>query len=904
MPTIYIGNKPYQVKAGINLLQACLSLKFNVPYFCWHPAMNSVGACRLCAVKQFSGESDTKGKIIMSCMTPVADGLRISVDDPEVKKFRKNVLEWLMINHPHDCPVCDEGGECHLQDMTLMTGQIYRRYRFKKRTHHNQNLGPFVTHEMNRCIQCYRCVRFYNDYAGGRDFGVFNWHDNVYFGRYEDGILQSEFSGNLIEVCPTGVFNDKIFARHYTRKWDLQAAPSICAHCSLGCNTLPGERYGTLRRVINRFNSEINGYFLCDRGRFGYEFANSAFRVKQPLCRKSDGIFEAVSKEAILNDLRALLKDRHRIIGIGSSRASLESNFALRTLVGSEKFHIDCTRAKHELFTLSLDILRKSPVCSASVNEVGLADAVLILGEDIPNVAPILSLALRQAVLRKPAAIVKELHHIEEWNDAAVREALQREKGPLFIATTDSTRIDDIATTIYRAAPDDIARLGFAVANEIDSACPVVSNVSEDMYVLARKIATELKNSERPVIISGVTCGSANVVKAAADVAYALQSIGKVPKICFTAAACNSIGLGLMGGKPLESAIEAVQNGSVDTIIILENDIYRNLDNEIADELLASAKNVIAIDYLKSSTTSRAGFVLPAAAFAEGCGTLVNNEGRAQRFFSVFKPDGDIADSWRWIGDIMRASGFSGADKWQNLDCLITDLVEKMPVFAGIRHAAPSANFRITGQKIPRQFHRHSGRTAMGAHIDVNEPKPADDADCALSFSMEGFTGQPPLSLITHFWSPGLNSVQAVNKFQSEIAGPLHSGDPGKRLIEPAQAGRPAYFAEIPQAFQPRQDELLIVPAWHIFGSEELSVLSPGIAELSAKPYLAVNPKTASDLIVDDSGMAEIVFEKKSYRLPVKFSNNLPAGIVAAPVGLRDLQWNGLPIWCKLLKKA
>jgi NADH-quinone oxidoreductase subunit G len=208
MITIYIDNKPHQVKPGQNLLQACLTLGFDLPYFCWHPALHAVGACRQCAVKQFKDEQDVRGKIIMSCMTPVAEGMRISVDDPEAKAFRKGVIEWLMLNHPHDCPVCDEGGECHLQDMTVMTGHSERRTRFKKRTHRNQYLGPFINHEMNRCIQCYRCVRYYRDYAGGRDLNVFSAHDNVYFGRHEDGVLESEFSGNLVEICPTGVFTD------------------------------------------------------------------------------------------------------------------------------------------------------------------------------------------------------------------------------------------------------------------------------------------------------------------------------------------------------------------------------------------------------------------------------------------------------------------------------------------------------------------------------------------------------------------------------------------------------------------------------------------------------------------------------------------------------------------------
>ena len=283
MATIYIDGRPYEVKEGQNLLQACLGLGFNVPYFCWHPALNSVGACRQCAVKRFKDEKDARGEIVMACMTPADDGTRISIDDPEAREFRAAVIEWLMVNHPHDCPVCDEGGECHLQDMTVMTGHNYREYRFTKRTHRNQDLGPFINHEMNRCIQCYRCVRFYHNYAGGRDLNVFGCHDHVYFGRQQPGTLENEFSGNLVEICPTGVFTDKTEKRHFSRKWDLQTAPSVCMHCSLGCNTIAGERYGELRRIRNRYHHEINGYFLCDRGRYGYEFVNSEQRIREPL---------------------------------------------------------------------------------------------------------------------------------------------------------------------------------------------------------------------------------------------------------------------------------------------------------------------------------------------------------------------------------------------------------------------------------------------------------------------------------------------------------------------------------------------------------------------------------------------------------------------------------------------
>src|SRR3954453_20540168 len=336
MPAIFIDNKPYEVKAGKNLLEASLALGFDLPYFCWHPALGSVGACRQCAVKVFKDENDTQGRLVMSCMEGVKDGIRFSISDLTAKAFREQIIEWLMTNHPHDCPVCDEGGSCHLQDMTVMTGHDYRRYSFKKRTYRNQYLGPFIHHEMNRCIQCYRCVRYYRDYAGGDDLNVFGAHNHVYFGRAEDGVLQSAFSGNLVEVCPTGVFTDKKLKQHYTRKWDLTSAPSICMNCSLGCNIMGGERYGELRLITNRYHPEVNGYFICDRGRFGYEYVNHENRVYQPLIRNK--VSEAVSILELIDHVKNLLASSDKIIGIGSSRASIESNYALQKITGEENF--------------------------------------------------------------------------------------------------------------------------------------------------------------------------------------------------------------------------------------------------------------------------------------------------------------------------------------------------------------------------------------------------------------------------------------------------------------------------------------------------------------------------------------------------------------------------------------
>jgi NADH-quinone oxidoreductase subunit G len=828
-----------------------------------------VGACRQCAVKQFKDAQDTQGKLVMACMTPASDGARISIEDQQARDFRAGVIEWLMVNHPHDCPVCDEGGECHLQDMTVMTGHAYRRFRFKKRTYRNQYLGPFINHEMNRCIQCYRCVRFYRDYAGGRDLDVFAARDHVYFGRHEDGVLESEFSGNLVEVCPTGVFTDKTLKEHYTRKWDLQTAPSVCAHCGVGCNTIAGERYGELRRILNRYHHEVNGYFLCDRGRYGYEFVNSSRRIRKPLLRADEhGAAEVVTGDVALRHAGALLSGN--VIGIGSPRASLEANFALRALVGEENYYTGMSERDSRLVSLALRILREGRGRSPSLREVEISDAVLILGEDVTNVAPMLALALRQSSRRRPMKIAEKLK-IPEWDDAAVREAVQQTKGPVFIATPDSTALDDIASQTYRAAPDDIARLGFAIAHALDANAPPATGLSDGARALAESIAQALREAERPLAVSGPGCGSEAVMQAAANVAWALRASGLMAGLCFTMPECDSLGVGLIGGGSVEAVFKAVEKKAADTVIILENDLYRRADALPVDALLNTAGHVIVIDHLANAMTPRAEVVLPAATFAEGDGTLVNNEGRAQRFYQVFPTEGEVRESWRWLRDLMIAAGREQAATWRNLDDIVAAMSRALPVLEPILAIAPPASFRVAGEKIPRQPHRYSGRTAMLANLTVHEPKPPDDPDSPLAFSMEGYEGQPLSPLITRFWSPGWNSVQALNKFQSEVGGSLRGGDPGQRLIEPAQVEKATYFNEMPAAFRRRDGEWLVMPLYHIFGSEELSALSPGVAERSPQPYLALNPDDVAARRMNEGEEVELVLDGAIYRLPVSF---------------------------------
>ncbi len=886
MPTIFIENKPYTVRDGLNLLHACLELGFDLPYFCWHPAMHSVGACRQCAVKQFRDEKDNKGMIVMACMTAAKDGTRISIEDPQAREFRKSITEWMMVNHPHDCPVCDEGSECHLQDMVVMTGHTYRRYRGKKRTFYNQNLGPLVNHEMNRCIQCYRCVRFYRDFAGGRDLQAFLAHHLVYFGRHDSGVLESEFSGNLAEVCPTGVFTDKTLGAHYTRKWDLQTAPSVCVHCSIGCNTIPGERYRKVRRIRNRYNGEVNGYFLCDRGRYGYGFVNHPLRLSMPLIQGREDA-SVIDEKSVLERIRTLLAGR-TLLGIGSPRASVEANFALKVLVGSDRFYSGVSDREFALTRMIVNILTTGPVQTPSLREITASDAVLILGEDVSNTGPMAALAIRQATRTRPLEIAHRLK-IPEWDDVAVREALQDARGPLYILSVTGTRLDAIATRTVRAAPDDLARLGFGVAHSLDPDAPGIDSLSEGEQGAAGEIAAALAGAKKPLIVSGTSTRNRRVIEAAANIARALFTKNTAVRLAYLLPECNSLGLGLLEPKPLSAALEALRAGSADTAVILESDLYRKISSQAADEIIRFRP--IVLDCTATDTVSKAELALPAAPFAESDGTFINYEGRAQRFYKVYEPSGLVRESWRWLRDMTVAIGNKTAETWRTLDDIIRAAASSLPALAGLPKAAPPESWRRAEMKVARQPHRYSGRTAMTANITVHEPPPPPDPDSPLTFSMEGYDGETPPALIPRFWAPGWNSIQALNKFQEEINGALRGGNPGVRLLEPGRSEKISYFTEMPEAFAPEPDHLLLVPSYHVFGSEELSALSPPVAELAPAPYLALSPADEGRIAKDGRGFVELDLGGRMHRLRVVKNDSLPEGIAAAPAGISGLDW-------------
>ena len=977
MAVIHIDGTTVEVDSADNLLQACLSLGIDVPYFCYHPALGSVGSCRQCAVKQFQNKEDMeagRGRLVMSCMVAPGDDMYISVTDDEAKAFRKSMVELLMTNHPHDCPTCEEGGHCHLQDMTYMSGHSRRRYRFTKRTHHNQELGPFIAHEMNRCIACYRCVRFYKDYAGGEDLGVYGSNNRVYFGRDKDGQFESEFSGNLTEVCPTGVFTDKTHSERYNRKWDMQYAPSICHGCSAGCNISPGERYGELRRIENRYNGEVNRYFLCDRGRFGYGYVNRDDRPTQALERINDKHVK-INIDYALDETIKRLKDK-KVIGIGSPRASLETNFALKNLVGFDKFSTGLNHQQQALVNKCIEVLSTDGIYNPSMTDIESYDAVLVLGEDITQTSSRVALSVRQAAKNEGLKMAAALQ-TQSWLAEPVKRIAQDALSPVYVIDVVQTKLEDISKVSVVATPEDITKLGFKVADEIanfaddfveiadlqaakqdvDTATSANASTETDgMQALAKQIAYDLIQADKPLVISGSSLSSTALIEAAAQITQALtqkrsaikateqqqvdtynaqvrdeqaqiedkelsakpnkpetgvdtetqDNVERAPAkklelkevnnkyqaqagIYLTVTDANSMGVCMLGGQSVEELLAT----DFDVVIVAENQLTDAIDANKLTQLL-SDKTVIALDHQLLDWHKDVDIVLPAASFAEADGTLISAEGRAQRFFQVYDneyyhPMSSIKEGWRWLHAVH--SSIEGRDvDWTQLDDVINALIVTHPKLAGIKGAAPDADYRMTGLKIARQPRRYSGRTAMRAPISVHEPMQPKDLDTGLTFSMEGYSGkETPSSMIPFANAAGWNSPQAWNKYQDKVGGHLKNGDPGVRMfdqlarLETRQYVAPDAMSATTTDMQEGQAKL--VPIHNIYASSMMASRSPVVAEQLPVAAWRIGMDDAKDWNIANGDYLAIEIDKQQITLPVQIVGYLAEGCIGYPVG-------------------
>lgn len=629
MPKLTIDGREVEVEAGTKVIDAAERLGIKIPRFCYLKSLGAVGACRMCAVKFLEGH---KKGLDMSCMVDVREGMVVSTNHPEAMAFRAQVIEWLMLDHPHDCPICDEGGHCLLQDMTVSGGHGIRHYRGKKRTYENQYLGPLIQHEMNRCIHCYRCVRFYREYAGGTDYGTFGIAGRVYYGRFESGRLESPFSGNIAEICPTGTLTDKP-SRYRARRWDLERAPSVCLHCSLGCNTTACVRYREVLRIEARENEAVNDAFLCDRGRYGFGYASQPERPRQalvdgkPVCPE-DGAAEAARR------IRALM-DEHgpdAMAVYASARCSLEDFAALHGLTDALGIAppayfstISEQSACHEAASrLDREIAR-------DLGQVRKADFVLVLGADPLHDAPLSALAIRQAQRAGAKVAVLDPRPVDTLCDATAipvaRHFLPATAAWLLALTfpDGESSFDDEYQDFWR----DLQALDDGMNEDIAKLEAVVVSVAQD-----------LAKAKRPVVVCAGETMPAGWITLAAGMVRLLRHAGADAGLCCLLPEANSLGAALADspdGRSLEDILIAVEGGSVKALVCVGGDPLQEFPRtQWARSCMNKLELLVSMDYLPSDTWNKADVSLPLATMFESGGCYVNSLGMLQRAAPVF----------------------------------------------------------------------------------------------------------------------------------------------------------------------------------------------------------------------------------------------------------------------------
>ena len=619
MPKLKIDNIEIEVPKGMKVIEAASRLGITIPRFCYHPGLGAVGACRMCAVKFLEGP--VKG-VQMSCMVDAQDGMVVSTTDEEALDFRRHVIEWLMMNHPHDCPVCDEGGHCLLQDMTVAGGHGIRRYLGKKRTYRDQYLGFLVQHEMNRCIHCWRCRRFYQDFAGYRDLGAMQMAYRTYFGRFKDGPLESPFSGNLIDLCPTGVYTDKP-SRFKGRRWDYQRGPSLCVHCSLGCHTIASARYREIVRLEARFSESVNGYFICDRGRYGFFYAD---HPQRPRRAKIDG------KEVSWGDaihttgerLKQIMKNGgpNSFACFGSTRSSLENQGMLKwfcRLQGwQEPIYFEGPSISGKIRKA---ISRLDPQLAVSMREIEKADFILAVGADPANEAPMLALAMRQAFRQEATVAVIDPRPV----------SLPFE----FIHLPVSPRDMDLCLNVMvkgaapRSAVESLGPDALRFYDAIPTDYPSDQLLKDQLSVLV----TKLQQSQRPVIVCGTDIVHETTPDLAADMGLLLQAGKERVGLFYLMPGANAFSAASLssGKNSFMEVIEGIENGSVKALILVENDPFSFFpDRQRLEQAIHKLDLLLVLDHLNSRSAQLAHIVLPTSTLFETESTFVNQEGRAQ----------------------------------------------------------------------------------------------------------------------------------------------------------------------------------------------------------------------------------------------------------------------------------
>ncbi|MGI4814814.1 MAG: NADH-quinone oxidoreductase subunit NuoG [Janthinobacterium lividum] len=638
MVELEIDGKKVEVPEGSMVIQAAKRIDTYIPHFCYHKKLTIAANCRMCLV-----EVEKMPKAVPACATPVSAGMVVRTRSEKAIKAQQSVMEFLLINHPLDCPICDQGGECQLQDLAVGYGKSASRYNEEKRVVFHKNVGPLISmEEMTRCIHCTRCVRFGQEIAGVMELGMLGRGEHAEITAFVGQTVDSELSGNMIDLCPVGALTSKPF-RYSARTWELGRRASISPHDSVGANLIVQVKNNRVMRVLPMENEAVNECWISDKDRFSYEGLNSEDRLTSPML-KQGGAWREVDWETALayvanglNQLRA--EHGNDALGVlASPHATLEELYLAKQLAnGLGTPNIDF-RLRQTDFSAASD---KAPWLGMPIADLGTLDRVLVIGSSsLRRDHPLLAARLRQAA-----------------------------KGGAHISFLAASGDDSLIPTAHRvvAAPSawlsELSGIAAGIASLRGSTAPVDSAVADaEPSEAARAAAVSLSSGERiAVFLGNAAVHHPDFAKIHALAAWIAAQTGAV--LGFLGEAANSVGAHVIGAVPAAAGLNAAsmfESPRKAYLLLGVEPEFDSADPARALAALAGAEMVIGISAFKHGA-DYADVLLPASPFTETAGTFINGEGRVQSFNGVVRPLGQTRPAWkilRVLGNMFELPGF------------------------------------------------------------------------------------------------------------------------------------------------------------------------------------------------------------------------------------------------------
>jgi NADH-quinone oxidoreductase subunit G len=645
--TIEVDGQELQAQAGAMLIDVTDAAGIRIPRFCYHKKLSVAANCRMCLV-----EVEKVPKPLPACATPVADGMKVFTRSPKALAAQKGTMEFLLINHPLDCPICDQGGECELQDVAVGYGRDVSRYSEGKRVVADKNIGPLIATDMTRCIHCTRCVRFGDEIAGMRELGATGRGEHTVIGTYIEKSVDSELSGNVIDLCPVGALTSKPF-RFNARAWELVQVDAIAPHDSLGSNINLHMRGNRVMRVHPRDNESINETWISDRDRFSYEGLYSNDRLTTPMIKK-DGHWEAVSWDMALEMAAVGLGEIEQADQIGalvSPTATLEELYLTQKLLREMGCNNIDSRLRQGDFRLDSSLTQVNWL-GMKISEVETLDAALLVGGNLRKEQPILAHRLRKAALAGAAIHVITPHKLAMNYES--RQAL--------------------------CAPGDMVKRMAAVAKAAGvkgegTLAALLASVEADAF--AKAAAEALNAGEASAVMLGAMAQSHPDYSLLYVLAASLAETTGA-KLSVVPGAANSIGAQLAGAVPhLQAGGGPAQSAGLNALEMLKLPRRGYLllgvepgmdfnDGALSQTALQSADTVVAISaYRSPELEACCNVLLPMAIFSETSGTYVNAEGVWQQNRGAVAPQGEARPAWkilRVLGNLLNQAGFDYVD--------------------------------------------------------------------------------------------------------------------------------------------------------------------------------------------------------------------------------------------------